>query len=658
MSYINMERAQMRTAFKLLFKVGEEQANSPKLMEWMEQAPIGIVEYEGYLKGETAKSRNARMELMEVYDGEITALVDYLKTLSPEYESMTKWALVFTVYNGIENSEELIKQTSTADNKIVEEDSTDGTSNKSDLSKSAPMVQQSGVEAVPTLEEFVEENGVIVTDEVKEEPKSAVEEQKSEMADVSTSTVEVTGKAEVSSKESLANKLQTNKKMEETKMENQDFLQGANQMGMGENFGEQNPGSAKPVANQNSEFISNAKDQILQSAAARAAYVQNNFVSKVVVPFAPSALRIVDANNGVISAGDVEAAKKAVKKAIDNFGKITGMPIDAYKEDMTPAEKFPYVTDVEERAKAEAVLQLLLKLKNTPDMALPVYVNPNPTYSLKGFKVGDRIMNQADFVADLMLNTTGALYAEGALVDGTPTNEGTSFVLAMTSKSVGKAKKGDKPTTEGSTEKKTVKAGALRVKNKNNFISNADHVIIIYPTIENASPEQMKYTGVKALITVDGKDMAASFRAEAHDKDGKLITVPGGTDSKGNQKEAKTKMATFSLGLRTLTKVTEAVPTAELGMDAEKVEKYFNAKGVSVGSTREEFDFTSAEKFTEATKGTEDKSSALVRLVAAIAAGQTDMVVEGELAGIVNSVKAGAANAEEAKSAADEKDIL
>lgn len=100
----------MTVAFTHLFKVHETVAQSPLVQKWMQEAPEGIVEFDGTLKGERSKQRDTRMEMYEVYDGQITNLVSYLRSLRKEYKSLSKWELIFQIYNEIMDVQKVIEQ--------------------------------------------------------------------------------------------------------------------------------------------------------------------------------------------------------------------------------------------------------------------------------------------------------------------------------------------------------------------------------------------------------------------------------------------------------------------------------------------------------------------------------------------------------------------
>lgn len=100
----------MSAAFEHLFKVSKEVAKSPACTEWMENAAVGIVEYDGTLRGERSKNRDNRMEMYDVYDGIITGLVNYLRSIFKDQKSLSKWELIFYVYNEIMDVQKVIGQ--------------------------------------------------------------------------------------------------------------------------------------------------------------------------------------------------------------------------------------------------------------------------------------------------------------------------------------------------------------------------------------------------------------------------------------------------------------------------------------------------------------------------------------------------------------------
>ena len=108
--YSRAEQQVMRAAFKHLFNVSDEFLNAPAIEKWMADAPVGIVEYDGRLKGEGTREKDRRMEIIDVYDGNVGMLVEHLRRIYKEYRKLTKWELIFKTYNEISAAQKSIEQ--------------------------------------------------------------------------------------------------------------------------------------------------------------------------------------------------------------------------------------------------------------------------------------------------------------------------------------------------------------------------------------------------------------------------------------------------------------------------------------------------------------------------------------------------------------------
>ena len=109
-SYSSSDLRAMSAAFMHLYGVPKEVAESQGVLEWMQNAPVGIVEYDGTLSGERSKQKDRRMELYDVYDGQISELVSYLKSVFRDKKQLSKWEIIFHVYSEIMDVQEVIKQ--------------------------------------------------------------------------------------------------------------------------------------------------------------------------------------------------------------------------------------------------------------------------------------------------------------------------------------------------------------------------------------------------------------------------------------------------------------------------------------------------------------------------------------------------------------------
>lgn len=663
------DKKQMQLAFANLFGVSKEISEHRSIAEWMEKAPVGIVEWEGKFDHENDTARDYRMQRAEVYDGDIHKLVEYLREIFPQMETQPKWNLIFEVYSGIEDCSSLIQAVETtilfgdgagesgktqADEPTTSSDSSTEPHTRVDATESTP-------ERQPVANENVTHSGKLesgdannllsnttVITENKEEQQMADENGVFENQTPTTGT----GNAE------LDNLMAAAASADPDAGSNLDATQNA---GITDQAG-----SAKPAMPKiGSEFIDNTQKMLEEDLPRRVEWGKTNLVTRIITKAEPSSLRIVDSSKGVIGTGEEPARKKTIESIMAKFAKAVGQPSwSDMTDEQTLAQRFPHVTGIGDQQRAEAIRQMLMKLYADPMAVLPVYVNPKPTWSINGVEMnGNQKLSMAEFRDEAIANSPGAVYAKDALVQGAPVSDATAFILTMVKgKENKKNASGDKPSTGKSEGAVGVWAGQMRVANKPKFVENQANILVIYPTVKNATEEQMKYVGAKALLTIDGKDAAATFKYEVYKDDGTPEYIASDKkDKDGNPVAPKKKTKTFNLNLRTLVRLTEATPCAEIG-DAKK----YNVS--PIGSSKEMKDYTNIDELKKDLYGKKDKDekkidnseAALVRLLAASAAGVTNMKIGETSAAMatINKIKAAASGTQAAKDERDAQDVL
>lgn len=665
------DQKQMQLAFANVFGASKEVSEHRSIAEWMERAPVGIVEWEGTLHNENPTARDYRMQRAEVYDGDIHKLVEYLREICTEMEAQPKWNLIFKVYNGIEDCSSLIQAVETTilfgdgagESGKTQADEPTTSSDSSTESQTLVDATENTPERQPVAEGTVTHSGKLENDrasdllsnttvitENKEEQSMATE---NEVFDEQQQTPTTgTGNAELDSLMKAAQAANPDAG------NNLDAVQDAGIT--------QTTGTSKPAMPKiGSEYIDNTQKLLAEDLPRRVEWGKTNLVQRILTKAEPSSLRIVDATKGVIGTGEEAARKKTVESIMGKFAKAVGQPSwSAMTDEQSMDERFPHVKGIGDQQRAEAIRQLLSKLYADPMAVLPVYVNPKPTWSICGVEMtGGVKLSMPEFRDEAIANSPGAVYAKDALVQGAPVSDPTAFVLTMVKgKENKKNASGDKPST-GKTEGAVgVWAGQMRVANKPKFVDNRANVLVIYPTVQNPTEEQMKYVGCKALLTIDGKDAAATFKYEVYKEDGTPeYIVTDKKDRDGNPVQPKKKTKTFNLNLRTLVKLTEATPVAEVG-DAKK----YNVS--PIGASKEMKDYTNIDELKKDLYGKKDKDNkkidnseaALVRLLAASAAGVTNMKMgdTSPALSVVNKIKAAASGTQAQKDARDAEDLL
>ena len=243
-----------------------------------------------------------------------------------------------------------------------------------------------------------------------------------------------------------------------------------------------------------------------------------------------------------------------------------------------------------------------------------------------------------------MEKSTGAAYADGSFgPDGKPIDGCTVFKLAQVTKTKkpAKAAKGEAPTTGVQAEPVKTIEGVVRVVNKSAMLERANAIAIVYPTIQNPTPEQQKVVSVKAAIEYKGSMIPASFKYEVEEKK---------ADETGSE-ELVTVQKTFSVALRTHAAITSETPNAEFGT-AEEAKKYGTGVGLSSIRGKEAVNYADAEAITKLLNSGDDKDQlGLVKLLAACADGLVDSPVDEGTNAIVAQIKSASAGADAAQAA-------
>lgn len=634
MDYSKNDVVQQQTAFSHLFGCSKEVCNSKAIKDWIENTPSRLVEFDYSLQGESNEGKDKRMEMFQVYDGNFKELVDYLRELYPDKRTFSKWELMFDVLNGIMPVK---KDLDAAINRQLVKSFADTQQVKGDL----PLNENE--------EKVVDGNKSADNGETKSEFSETTSTgnglHSSELTDVHRDTNNNNIEEE---KFSMAKNNKDNKGTSDTI--NLDALAGM--AGESQSLGNGNTDAPKPVVED--KTIQATINAVTNTIELRTQWTKDNQVEKIIAATEPTSLRFKSDATGVIASAEGVTRANAVNKAYKNFCAATGYDEMDIVEDATLREKFPKVKDIDEARKAEAVLELIQKLKNDNNLELPIYISDKAAWSVKGVIIGGTSYCNSEFRDLLIAKSAGAAYAVGSLdATGKPVKDATTFVLSVASKkkAVKQSTDGQSPTTQAATNSVTIMDGVVRIKNKAVFLDKGGSVTVVYPTLQNPTPEQMKYVSAKPVITVAGKQTVASFRYEAEEKT---------TDAAGNDIEAK--MKTFSLTVRALAALTSAEPAAQFG-SAEEAAKF--GKAVGLGNTvKEQIDYTSTEVVSKALLGTTDKNgkttqNAMVKLMAAMAMGRTETNASlGEAERVINSIKASASDAETAENeaAANEMD--
>lgn len=553
-SYSKGEREAMIAAFAHQFNVTKEIASTQAAWEWMAEAPIAIVEYDGRFKGEGSKDRDKRMEIVDVYDGQISELVSYLRHGFPQYKKLQKWALIFQVYSDISEVNSIIERATSQ--------SVFGTSEESD--------------AVPQNTEVVQNNPVTSSEEnldVSTPSKSdledtplptnaepaTTEESPAHHGDVlnaqDTDDSDSKPSGNVREENDAPVYKQNNIIMEENKMSGvNDLLQKAAGAA-----GEQNPGQEQVAPSANTGAVKAdmkaaqmaVSQQLAGEKAQRDAWTRANVVTGLVSTMKPAALRRTADEGTVGTETDPTKQAEAINgKLIGFIAAVTGkkgLTIEQF-EALTDSERYVNVVpgttkvndiEVSNVDKAKAIYELLKQVKQNPTISVPAFIPAKLSYPIKGYAVGNKPMSVDEFMVLLCDKSNGAVYGEGGI------NDAGSEVDGATSFKIGVAKKVEKAQAQAiTTQKVERRVPVVRVKNKANFIEGGKHVIYLFTQEDTENAGRAAF---RAAINVNGALVSAGVTVYALDDEGKKQVISH--NDKDNTDRYKTKQASVSVSV-------------------------------------------------------------------------------------------------------------
>lgn len=548
-NYAKNERQAMSAAFRRVFNVSTEISEDSKIVEWMENAPIVIVEYDGSFKGEKARDRDRRMEIIEVYDGNISTLCSYLRQVFKEYRSLSKWEMIFKLCSGITDTKKLIDQ---AETRLVFSE-TESTVTETQTTEELPTNQSTSTEVeskesttieVTEKAEGITEVKVEKTEEVKTTVKSVAAEPNIEtIVDNSSSTnssstapsskmdttelsvSKSSGNGEKVDQSSLFN---TNNKpyMEEKKMSETNvmdaIMNSANAISGDAAEVQKAPTSnvSKPETD-NKEAQARVAELLGAEKEARNAWTRNNTVTAIISTQKPAALRVIGQEGVVSDETDETKKNEAIKaKAVKFICAVSGkneLTIDQF-EAMSDADKYANVANPEHIDKARAIYELYKKMIQNPDGKFAAYIPgaDKVSYPTKGYMIGSTPYPTDEFIVQLIDNGMGIIYGEGSC-DAQGNDIGDKPVTFQ----VGIAKRQEKAQSTGvAVGSKATKVPVIRPKNKKEFISGGNHVVYLFTKEDTEAQGKASF---KAAITVGGEMMPATVSVFALDNGKKVV---------------------------------------------------------------------------------------------------------------------------------------
>lgn len=587
--------------------IDEYSSGNKNAEQFLQMAAVEIVEYDGFIKDsnntpETDKQRDMRMEDKQVYGGDFSRLISYLKDFDVDLQSLTKVEILFKIYNRILSNGEHKNVAVPEKVEVPIEANTSENKNLTTSSK-ASIVDATEPEVKEPEQTFTEQLSGKQEDESKEEV--TVNDIKSnEKLNMELGEKDTPERKSIYYKEAInMADLSALNKMEQT-------AQGAQ--------------SAKPEVKD--AFHDAAVNTIKDSQDARIQFTRTNLVKNIISNAEALALRIPEGAKGVIALDN--AAERKVKALKKSFAEQTGLQWDK-PEEVNWSNKV-HEDDLE---KMNAIRDLISTIDADPTAEFEIFA-PKPNFSVKGVEFTNGSKYPVALLTDLLMKESiGFVVGTNGIVNGEAVRgkqDGTSFELVVR-KHVQKNKKDANVTaTQAQTGTVTYKR-EIRVSGKNNM---KDNVVYVYNTDRKVGKEGMKYVPVTAAVTLsNGKVVPATFRVQTGDykqveKDGKTVSVP--------------VYKTVSIKLRTLVYVTEQTPSpAFANVDATELAMY--GKGISAksGGNKEK------EQISTADINSIDKylsNAGITKVLAAAATGKFEDTTA--IADIVAAAKAAGQNAE------------
>lgn len=526
----------MKSAFAKVFNVDKSICEDKDIIKWMADAPVVIVEYDGRFRKESSKDRDIRMELIEVYDGIISDLVNYCRRVFKEYRQYTKWEMLFKVANEISSVDKLIERAQTgvvfADDATTKEEPQHVEESLSSQSSSVEKVVETSIEAKTESSVTITDNLEEVTS--KDEVKVSIKEKEvrvdtsGEIMDVhndkavesskdAETVVKPTGNADDVKKHSLSNTNNNIKSMEETNMENdamKQMMEAAQKAASDPTQAQVAPGKSNAGSADKAKDKENiaAVAQILgEEKNVRNNWTRNNVVTDVVSTQKPAALRTLS-NEGTPT---TEAEQdKALEKVNENIAKFVagvsgrkGCTVEQFAG-LTDDEKYAnvYGSTAEIRTanviKAKAMYELLMQIKQNPMAPIKAFIPSadKVSYATKGYAINGRPLPVEEFIVELLDNGMGIIYGEGSM-----SAEGTDIGDKPVTFKVGIAKVTEKNQSTGIAATATVKkVPTIRPKNKKEFIRNGQNVIFLFDKLAEGENAQGTASFKAAIQGADG----------------------------------------------------------------------------------------------------------------------------------------------------------
>ena len=530
---------QMIVAAAKVFGISEETAELH--IKELGDAPIALVNHEGYLKGEDKRKYDARREIIGVYTNDNKALVKHLKSLGgASVNGLTPWEIIFTYFKTITTLESEMKM---EDSKLpvqptggvdVTEETTEAETTATE--ESIVSSEQEVEHSVKSMEIAASEKEVATTENTEpttDVPNTTTES--NEDVDVA-STVEQKNTEDVSAESSepatiidekigstpvtesvtdlstreSEDTVSIDKKQDTAKcVNNQEVMKMADLIEAAKNITGANgatPITSAPVQ-ANEEVDEMMRANIQNTMDVRKDFVRKNNISKLVSTSLSVKDRLVKAEGITgplvkVSATATDPAKsltdKLTARLASHLKAVTGLAdITIEKWNLLDEDaQYANCATAEDKTIAKQCIQAIKEALADPTKMFSLAAPAERNLSYKGLYIGNKPYSPAELASILYDETIGSLYGAGMIDD-----EGNKTELGKDSKTLiqvrinyqqkNTSNNDNAVSTTGGNVSTYVPVAALTGK-KNLIASNL--VEYLYPNIDNGSVKSVQLT--------------------------------------------------------------------------------------------------------------------------------------------------------------------
>lgn len=447
LEYSPKEFRRQVVAMKSLFHLTDDDIdNSKDIQQWMQSAPISIVEHESPLKNESEQGRDERCQIYNVYDGDVSELYKYLTELYPrESAKYSEWELIYSIANSLKHFTHTSSSNTEVGNASNEKKEVAKHSQKSKSSEAiktdtveqhtVPKVDTSQVPALDSsLEHKVEKNVSNINTSVNKENKNmdnvinelnGIQSATTDLANIGAGVMPAAGNVDTTliksftteqfvawDKKSMgafaaaagagakaAVEAEVKARVDGTVKDADKVLTAYQAQEIVAKFDKALSSKAKSNAKDAAKAYSKEVDQAFGSQlVARSAYAKDHLVEKIVAVKQPSALRLL-ATSGTMFKPDAfdtskpedqAKQKEAFEKRANAFArKVSGISNITWDKftGLDDATKYANVVADEKGInveKAKGIAQYFAKAANDPGATFPAK-KANPSYTIKGY---------------------------------------------------------------------------------------------------------------------------------------------------------------------------------------------------------------------------------------------------------------------------------